>query len=127
MTKNIVGSNGGAGIQITAGATIIGVNNRDLRDFTNAHPLHDKNGRATLWETVVYDHVTQRELWPKLTSIYSLLKTGDLQAVPHLYVERVDFCQFGNSKPFRIRVVNEYNDNYDHFYLKVADASRVYG
>ncbi len=56
-----------------------------------------------------------------------LLKTGDLKAVPHLYVERVDFCGFGNSKPFRIRVVNEYNDNYDHFYIKVADASRVYG
>lgn len=100
---------------------------RDLRDFSNAYPLHDKKGQATLWETVIYDHVAQRELWPKLTSIYSLLKTGDLQAVPHLFVERVDFCQFGNSKPFRIRVVNEYNDNYDHFYLKVADASRIYG
>jgi hypothetical protein len=24
-------------------------------------------------------------------------------------------------------VVNQYNDNYDHFYVKTADASRVYG
>jgi hypothetical protein len=67
------------------------------------------------------------ELYPRLTSIYSLLRTGDLQAVSHLYVERVDYCEFGNSRPFRVRVVNHYNDNYDHFYVKIADASRVYG
>jgi hypothetical protein len=100
---------------------------RDLIDFSGGYPLHDKDGVATLWKTVVYEHSHQRELWLRLTSIYSLLKTGDLQAVPHLYVERVDYCEFGNSKPFRIRVVNQYNDNYDHFYLKVADASRIYG
>ncbi len=100
---------------------------RDLLSFSNAYPLMDKAGRSTLWDTVVYERTYMKELWPKLTSIYSLLKTGDLQAVPHLYVERVDYCGFGNSKPFRVRVVNQYNDNYDHFYVKVADASRVYG
>jgi hypothetical protein len=42
-------------------------------------------------------------------------------------VERVDFCAFGNSNPFRVRIVNQYNDNYDHFYVKKADASRIYG
>lgn len=100
---------------------------RDLESFMSAYPLMDKEGRSTLWDTVVYERSQLKDLWPRLTSIYSLLKTGDLKAVPHLYVERVDFCGFGNSKPFRIRVVNEYNDNYDHFYIKVADASRVYG
>ena len=45
----------------------------------------------------------------------------------HLYVDRVDFCTFGNSTPFRIRIVNAYNDNQDYFYVKKADASRVYG
>src|SRR5258708_2338030 len=45
----------------------------------------------------------------------------------HLYVDRIDFCTFGNSMPFRIRIVNSYNDNQDYFYLKRADASRVYG
>jgi len=100
---------------------------RDLMGFMNAYPLMDKTGKSTLWDSVIYERSLAKELWPKLTSIYSLLKTGDLQAVPHLYVERVDFCGFGNSKPFRIRVVNQYNDNYDHFYMKVADSSRVYG
>ena len=100
---------------------------RDLQEFSGGYPLTDRSGQPTLWKSVVYEHSHQRDLWPRLTSIYSLLKTGDLQAVPHLYVERVDYCEFGNSKPFRIRVVNQYNDNYDHFYLKVADASRIYG
>ena len=27
----------------------------------------------------------------------------------------------------RIRVVNQFNDNHDYFYIKKADASRVYG
>ena len=39
----------------------------------------------------------------------------------------IDFCTFGNSKPFRIRIINRLNDNYDHFYIKISDASRVYG
>ena len=47
--------------------------------------------------------------------------------VQHLYIDRVDFCSFGNSTPFRIRIVNAYNDNQDYFYMKKADASRVYG
>jgi hypothetical protein len=45
----------------------------------------------------------------------------------HLYVDRIDFCTFGNSTPFRIRIVNAYNDNQDYFYVKKADASRIYG
>jgi len=52
---------------------------------------------------------------------------GDARIVEHVYVDRVDFCSFGNSMPFRVRVVNAYNDNRDYFYVKRADASRVYG
>ena len=52
---------------------------------------------------------------------------GDERILPNLYVDRVDYCTFGNTKPFRIRIVNQYNDNHDYFYVKKADASRVYG
>lgn len=100
---------------------------KDLLGFTESYPLDDKNGNPTHWSSVLYPRELQQELYPRLTSIYSLLRTGDLHAVPHLFVERVDYCEFGNSRPFRIRVVNQYNDNYDHFYVKTADASRVYG
>jgi hypothetical protein len=44
-----------------------------------------------------------------------------------LSVDKIDYCTFGNSKPFRIKVINTINDNYDYFYVKQADASRVFG
>ncbi len=44
-----------------------------------------------------------------------------------LAISSIEFCSFGNSKPFRIKVKNEINDNHDYFYIKKADASRVYG
>ena len=63
-----------------------------------------------------------------LVKIYAVLKTeGDLSFINHLDVARIDFCSFGNSQPFRIRIVNKFNDNYDHYYIKQADASRIYG
>jgi hypothetical protein len=100
---------------------------QDLLGFNQSYPLYDRSGNATHWSSVMYEQSEQRQLWPQLTSIYALLKTGELLSAPHLFIERVDYCEFGNSKPFRIRVVNQYNDNYDHFYMKVADASRIYG
>jgi hypothetical protein len=45
----------------------------------------------------------------------------------HLYIDRIDLCVFGNTQPFRVRMVNRINDNFDYFYIKNADASRVYG
>ena len=63
-----------------------------------------------------------------LIKTYAALKTeGNLNYIKHLDVERIDFCEFGNSVPFRIRIINRINDNYDHYYIKQADASRVYG
>ena len=52
---------------------------------------------------------------------------GDEKVQRHLYIERIDFCTFGNTHPFRIKIVNSYNDVHDYFYVKIADASRVYG
>jgi hypothetical protein len=34
---------------------------------------------------------------------------------------------YANTGPFRIRVVNRLNDNFDYFYVKKVDASRIYG
>jgi hypothetical protein len=44
-----------------------------------------------------------------------------------LNVDAIDFCTFGNSQPFRIKVRNILNDNYTYFYVKKTDASRIYG
>jgi hypothetical protein len=68
------------------------------------------------------------ELRPQLTNIYSELKVGrDASQHEHLIVDRIDFGDFGNSRPFRIRITNRFNDNSDYFYVKHADASRIYG
>jgi hypothetical protein len=100
----------------------------DLLRFNLSTTLLNKDGKDTLWHTVYYDQSEMKELFPSLTYIYALLHTdGDMQVMEHLSVARIDYCTFGNSKPFRIRIINRLNDNYDHFYIKVADASRVYG
>ena len=100
----------------------------DLCRFTYSIPLKDKKGTDTHWETVMYDMNVWQYLRESLVRIYAILKTeGDLTFTSHLDVARVDFCAFGNSQPFRIRIVNKLNDNYDHYYIKPADASRVYG
>ncbi|MCB1063842.1 MAG: hypothetical protein KDN20_13080 [Verrucomicrobiae bacterium] len=99
----------------------------DLHRYAELFPLFDKEGNDTLWKTVHYDTATRAELNERLTTIYARLKTGEARVVDHLRLERVDFCDFGNSRPFRIRIINNFNDNYDHFYVKVADSSRIYG
>ncbi|MCC2548169.1 hypothetical protein LJY25_17095 [Hymenobacter sp. BT175] len=100
----------------------------DLTRFSGAFPLLDRNGNDTLWQTVFYEPSALRELSAGLTEVYAQLKTGgDLSFVQHLLADRIDYCRFGNSNPFRVRIVNLLNDNYDFFYVKRADASRIYG
>lgn len=106
----------------------IPVQYQDLLRFTNGVSLFDKHGKDTLWLTVAYSQSEMEELNRELTGIYASLKTnGDVKVMEHLHVDRIDFCTFGNSKPFRIKIINNYNDNYDFYYIKLADASRVYG
>ena len=100
----------------------------DLLEYTSYIPLLDHDGNDTLWETVFYGEMDEKYIHRALAKIYSILKAdGDEKVLEHLSVDRIDYCTFGNSKPFRIRIINRFNDNYDHFYVKVADASRVYG
>jgi hypothetical protein len=100
----------------------------DLLRFVYTTPLKDKEGNETAWEKASYDMREWEFLREGLVQIYAILKTeGDFSFVSHLDVARIDFCAFGNSQPFRIRIINKYNDNYDHYYIKRADASRVYG
>lgn len=104
------------------------VSYRALLNYTYSVPLKDKSGKDTLWETVGYDMREWEFIRDGLVKMYAVLKTeGDLTYTKHLDVARIDYCSFGNSHPFRIRIVNKFNDNYDHYYIKIADASRIYG
>lgn len=100
----------------------------NLLNFTWSTPLKDKYGKDTYWEKTSYDSREWDFIREGLVKIYAILKTeGDFSYTSHLDVARVDYCAFGNSNPFRIRIVNKFNDNYDHYYIKIADASRIYG
>jgi hypothetical protein len=100
----------------------------DLLRYSNSFPLIDRTGRDTLWQTVYYEPFMLRELNEGLVQVYALLKTaGDMSFAEHLLADRIDYCHFGNSRPFRVRILNQLNDNYDYFYVKQADASRLYG
>lgn len=100
----------------------------NLLQSVDSYPLMDDKNEDTLWQTMVYDQHYGKEIFEGLKEIYVLLRSGgDLKILDNLYIDRVDYCTFGNTKPFRIRIVNQYNDNHDYFYVKKADASRVYG
>ena len=100
----------------------------DLLRFHTSIALYDQQGEDTHWETVFFQDSEQQEINAALTKIYSILKAdGDINVLEHLDVARIDYCLYGNSKPFRVRIINRFNDNYDHFYVKRADASRIYG
>lgn len=101
---------------------------KDLKRYTSSFPLYNKEGEDTLWETIMFEKSDLDEINKGLAKTYALLRTaGNLSVMEHLYVNRIDYCTFGNSNPFRIRIVNQFNDNYDYFYIKKADSSRIYG
>lgn len=100
----------------------------DLLRFSDCTAVRDKDGKDTLWLSVYYPEFEQDEIVANLNKIYTLLHSdGDVEVLPYLVVDSIHFCTFGNSKPFRIRVRNILNDNYTNFYIKKADASRIYG
>lgn len=100
----------------------------DLTGYIGAIPYEGPDGDETLWLTVFYSPEVMAELRIQLTNIYAALKVGgDSTFHEHLMVDRIDLGEFGNSRPFRIKITNQFNDNSDYFYVKTADASRIYG
>jgi hypothetical protein len=105
-----------------------GVRYENLLRYDNAVALYDEHGNDTLWSTVFYGPAEMREINEHLRLTYALLKSdGDLSTVEHLFVDRIDLCLYGNTLPFRVRIVNRLNENFDYFYVKRVDANRVYG
>jgi hypothetical protein len=106
----------------------IPIHYHELLRYSNSIALYDSKDHDTLWETVFYDQSDREEIHLNVKKIYALLKAGgDMSVMNHLYVDRIDLCIYGNTQPFRVRIVNRINDNFDYFYIKNADASRVYG
>jgi hypothetical protein len=109
-------------------ATSLPVAYETLHQYEGTVPLYDHEGKDTFWETVLFPSYMLEEIHQGLKRTYSILKaSGSTQAEEHLHIERIDYCVFGNSKPFRIKIVNNYNEVHDYFYFKIADTSRVWG
>ncbi len=105
-----------------------GVRYEDLHRYKESTPLYDERGKDTLWSTVLYPPSEMREIFDQLLLHYAHLEAaGDLSGMRHLSVDRVDVCLYANTQPFRIRIINDLNDNFDYYYVKKADANRVYG
>jgi len=100
----------------------------DLLRFQGSVTVYDKNDKDTLWIRVYYNEFEREEIDYSLKKIYTILHSdGNEKTNPFLNVDAIDYCTFGNSKPFRIKIRNILNDNFTYFYIKKADASRVYG
>ena len=100
----------------------------DLLSFQETIPSLDKFGNDTLWEIPLYPLHIQDVLYDQLKIVYAQLKaSGNTRIVQHKVIEKIEFCAFGNTHPFRVKIVNRLNDVYDYFYIKQADASRIYG
>ncbi|MFD0991218.1 hypothetical protein ACFQ1R_14015 [Mariniflexile jejuense] len=100
----------------------------DLLRFQGSIVVYDKDENDTLWIRVYYNEFERAEIELSLKKVYTILHSdGNENTLPFLSVDAIDYCTFGNSKPFRIKVRNILNDNFTYFYIKTADASRIYG
>ena len=98
----------------------------DLGHFDGMMPATTADGRAGLWNSVLYRPSELEDLHERLVDTYQLL-IADGRHIEHLRVASIDLCPYGNSQPFRIKILNQINDNHDYYYIKRTDANRVYG
>jgi len=100
----------------------------DLKRFSGSVVVYNKNDKDTLWVRVFYSEYERADIDLSLKKVYNLLHSdGNESNIDFLNIDAIDYCTFGNSKPFRIKIRNKLNDNFTYFYVKKADASRVYG
>jgi hypothetical protein len=100
----------------------------DLLRFQGSVVVFDKDDEDTLWVRTYYSEFDREEIDRSLKKVYTILHSdGNDSTIPFLNVDAIDYCTFGNSKPFRIKIRNILNDNFTYFYVKKADASRIYG
>ncbi len=101
----------------------------DLINYSHANPLKDKRGKWTHWENAVYEPGQWEFLKGVLIKTYAILKHLVIPPDVNQYdLERIDFCEYGNSIPFRIKITEKNKPGqFDFFYIKQADANRIYG
>lgn len=100
----------------------------DLLRFSGSIVVYDNKDEDTLWVRCYYPEHERTDIDNSLKQIYTILHSdGSDNALSYLNIDAIDYCTFGNSKPFRVKIRNVLNENVTYFYLKKADASRIYG
>lgn len=94
---------------------------KELLHYKYTNAIKDENGKHTHWERVVYDETMLASLKEKLQALYGMLCNDN-----KIEIVSIDFCEFANSMPFRINITSN-GKRQRTFYIKSADASRVYG
>lgn len=98
----------------------------DLARYDGLMPVRGVDGRESLWSQALYRPSDAEGLHERLVATYQML-IADGRPIEHLKVAGIHLCPYGNSQPFRVKILNQINDNHDYFYIKRTDASRVYG
>ena len=100
----------------------------DLLRYVGSVKVTDEKDTDTLWQRVFFNDSERVEIENNLKTVYNLLYSdGSNDSFDFLIVDAIDYCTFGNSNPFRIKIRNSLNDNFTYYYVKLADSSRVYG
>lgn len=108
--------------------TKIPVSYDDLMRFSGSITVYDDNEDDTLWVRCYYPDYEREVIDRNLKKVYDILHSdGGDYVLDYLSVDAVDYCTFGNTKPFRIKIRNILNDGFTYFYVKKADSSRIYG
>ena len=89
----------------------------DLLRFQGSITIYDDSGNDTLWVSTFYSESDRTEIDLSLKKMYTILHAdGSDVLIPYLTIDRIDYCTFGNTKPFRVKVRNILNDNYIYLY-----------
>ncbi len=100
----------------------------DLLRFSGSIVVYDQHDEDTFWVRCYYPDYERDDIDNSLKQVYTILHSdGSDDSLEFLNVDAIDYCTFGNSKPFRVKVRNILNDSFTYFYVKKADASRIYG
>lgn len=100
----------------------------DLLRFSGSIVVYDQHDEDTFWVRCYYADHERIEIDNSLKKVYTILHSdGSEDSLDWLNVDAIDYCTFGNSKPFRVKIRNILNDSFTYFYVKKADASRLYG
>ena len=100
----------------------------DLLRFSGSIVVYNQHEEDTFWVRCYYADHERNDIDNSLKQVYTILHSdGSDDSLEFLNVDAIDYCTFGNSKPFRIKIRNVLNDSFTYFYVKKADASRIYG